>query len=88
MTKKTAKKSEMSRDEYRRLRREAERHDRLYHQEDNPEISDAEYDDLRRRLEEYEDKHGLKKSEEVGAAPSKGFRKVRHSEPMYSLSNV
>ena len=37
-----------------RLRTEIARHDRLYHSEDAPEISDAEYDRLRQRLEELE----------------------------------
>ncbi|MGR4001460.1 MAG: hypothetical protein OD811_06720, partial [Alphaproteobacteria bacterium] len=77
----------LSKDDYHRLLQEMERHDRLYHQEDAPEISDAEYDARRRRLEEYEAKHGIL-LKRVGASPSKGFRKVRHQEPMYSLSNV
>ena len=43
--------------EYAKLRRDLERHNRLYYVEDNPEISDAEYDRLYRRLEELERLH-------------------------------
>ncbi len=39
------------------LRREVRRHDHLYHVEARPEISDAEYDRLFRRLRELEDAH-------------------------------
>lgn len=68
-------------------------HDILYHQKDAPEISDAEYDALRRALEEIETRYpGLSATDgplfSVGAAPARGFRKVRHAVPMLSLSNI
>lgn len=68
-------------------------HDQRYYQDDNPEISDAEYDKLRRELERLEKNHPElvdenSPSKSVGAAPSKGFKKVKHSVPMLSLSNV
>ncbi|MDQ5849845.1 MAG: hypothetical protein M3544_12885, partial [Pseudomonadota bacterium] len=39
------------------LRREIERHNRLYYAEDSPELTDAEYDRLFRELQELETQH-------------------------------
>jgi DNA ligase (NAD+) len=67
-------------------------HDRLY-EEARPEITDAEYDELRKRNEEIEARfpHRIRAdspSKRVGYIPASGFRKVRHSIPMLSLGFV
>ena len=69
------------------------RANRAYHAEDAPEISDAEYDALKRRNAQVEARFpDLKRadspSEQVGAAPSETFSKVRHEKPMLSLGNA
>ncbi|MEM8754493.1 MAG: NAD-dependent DNA ligase LigA, partial [Pseudomonadota bacterium] len=79
--------------ELARLAAEIARHDVAYHQEDAPEISDAEYDALRRRNAEIEARfpdliRDDGPSARVGAAPAEGFAKVRHEAPMLSLGNV
>jgi DNA ligase (NAD+) len=77
--------------EHARLSAEIAKHDRLYHQDDSPAISDAEYDALRRRLYALEARFpDLKNvvSVSVGAAPSGKFATVRHSIPMLSLDNA
>ncbi len=66
---------------------------RAYHTDDAPEISDAEYDALKRRLQAIEARFPELASEEsptrqVGAAPSETFAKVRHSVRMLSLENA
>ncbi|MBY0611464.1 MAG: NAD-dependent DNA ligase LigA, partial [Beijerinckiaceae bacterium] len=81
-----------ARDELDRLGREIARHNTLYHAQDAPEISDADYDALRRRYEAIETafpelKNAGSQSDLVGAAPSEKFAKVRHSVPMLSLGN-
>jgi DNA ligase (NAD+) len=68
-------------------------HDRRYHGEDQPTISDAEYDALRQRNAMIEAKFPElvredSPSEMVGATPSGTFAKVRHARPMLSLDNV
>ena len=68
-------------------------HDRLYHELDRPEITDAEYDDLRRRHAAIEGRFPdlvlpESPSRKVGAAPAEGFQKVRHRVPMLSLANA
>ncbi|MDD3021121.1 MAG: NAD-dependent DNA ligase LigA [Alphaproteobacteria bacterium] len=79
--------------EYQKLVAEIRQHDDAYYQEDAPKISDADYDTLRRRLEEIEIQHPElvskdSPSQKVGANPSKGFKTVQHAVPMLSLGNA
>jgi len=81
------------RDEIEHLRNEIRRHDVLYYQEAAPEISDAEYDQLMRRLEALEHEHPEYDSpdsptKKVGGAPIEGFVTVEHKVPMLSIDNV
>jgi DNA ligase (NAD+) len=82
-----------AKDEYTRLQTEIAAHDRRYYQDDAPTVSDAEYDALRRRYNEIEarfpDLRTLESlSLKVGAAPARGFAKLRHRVPMLSLDNA
>ncbi len=72
---------------------EIRRHDEAYYTHDAPIVSDAEYDELRKELEELEAAHPDlitpdSPTQTIGAAPSSGFKKVRHAVPMLSLSNA
>src|SRR3954469_21022515 len=76
-----------------KLRREIERHNRLYYNDAAPEISDADYDALFRELQALERDHPELASpdsptQRVGSAPSEGFAAVRHRVPMLSLANA
>src|SRR6267142_993752 len=79
--------------EHARLQGEIAAHDKRYYQDDAPTVSDAEYDRLRRRYnaieERFPDLRTLESlSLKVGAAPARGFAKVRHAVPMLSLDNA
>lgn len=79
--------------EHARLVGEIRRHDAAYYQNDEPEISDAAYDELRRRVEELEAQYPDlvtpdSPTQKVGATASKGFKTVTHSVPMLSLGNA
>src|SRR6478672_11342357 len=79
--------------EHTRLEVEIKAHDERYYQKDAPTVSDAEYDALRQRYDAIEarfpDLRTLDSlSRKVGAAPSRGFAKVRHAVPMLSLQNA
>jgi DNA ligase (NAD+) len=79
--------------ELERLAAEIARHNRLYHGEDAPEISDADYDALVRCNAELEARfpHLVREdspSRQVGAAPATHLSKVRHKLPMLSLENA
>jgi len=76
-----------------RLALEIERHNEAYYNEDAPKISDAAYDELRKRSDAIEVRFpGLvtrdSPSQKVGAAPSGRFAKVPHAVPMLSLGNA
>ena len=79
--------------ELERLAQEIARHNALYHTEDAPEISDAEYDALVRENAELEAQfpdlvRADSPSRQVGAAPAGHLAKVRHALPMLSLDNA
>jgi DNA ligase (NAD+) len=75
------------------LREELNHHIYLYHQKDDPEISDEEYDALYAELKKLEEEHpelvtGDSPTQRVGAPPSEGFAPVEHRIPMLSLANA
>lgn len=82
-----------ARSEHKRLAEEVSRHDRLYHEQDAPEISDAEYDGLRQRLKAIEERlpeliDASSPTQRVAPTPTTAFAKVRHVKPMLSLDNA
>ncbi|MDE3109576.1 MAG: NAD-dependent DNA ligase LigA, partial [Acidobacteriota bacterium] len=79
--------------EMERLRENIRHHEYLYFVEDNPEISDAQFDRLVNRLKELEAQHPEavtpdSPTQRAGGAPRAGFQEVRHRTPMISLDNA
>ena len=68
-------------------------HNKLYHNNDNPKITDAEYDILKEEIfkleKEYKYLSNLKLTKNiVGSTPTSKFKKIKHLRPMLSLSNA
>ena len=79
--------------ELERLTKEIAENAQRYYQEDAPTISDADYDELRRRNDAIEARfpnllRDDSPSRRIGAAPTSGFSKVSHAVPMLSLGNA
>jgi DNA ligase (NAD+) len=75
------------------LRRQIDRHNRLYYVEAVTEIPDSEFDALLRELQELEAQHpGLiapdSPTQRVGGEPIEGFNTVPHARPMMSIDNT
>lgn len=75
------------------LAAELRRHDHAYYVLARPEVSDREYDQLFRELQELERLHpelatATSPTQRVGGAPTDGFRRVAHLQPMLSLDKV
>ena len=69
------------------------KHNKFYFTDDNPKISDAEYDKIKKEIIDLEKKFDfLKKLKArnniIGAPPSNKFKKIKHLKPMLSLSNA
>ncbi|WP_437206155.1 NAD-dependent DNA ligase LigA [Planctomicrobium sp. SH664] len=80
-------------EEAQKLRRDINRHNRLYFVDAAPEISDLEFDRLMKRLQELERLHPEldtpdSPTHKVGGAPVDSFRAVEHRLPMLSIDNV
>ena len=77
----------------KRLAEQIEYHNNLYYNNDSPEISDAEYDNLRIKNMELEKQFPNlvlpnSPSKKVGAQLNSSFKKVQHLVPMLSLGNT
>ena len=79
--------------DYKKKILELKKHNNLYFNHDNPNITDQEYDDLKKELINLENKYlFLKKlnllGKIVGAKPMNKFKKIQHLKPMLSLANA
>ena len=80
-------------DRYKEKIRLLKKHNKLYFNKDNPEISDAEYDSLKKEIVYLEKNNKFLKKLNlneglVGSFPSNKFKKIKHLKPMLSLSNA
>ena len=78
---------------YKLITKEINKHNKLYYNESNPIITDAEFDKLKKSIIDLEKKYSYLKnfdspSKKVGYEPSKKFAKFKHKIPMLSLSNA
>ncbi|MBI1375520.1 MAG: NAD-dependent DNA ligase LigA [Phycisphaera sp.] len=76
-----------------KLRREIDRHNRLYYVEAQPEISDYDFDQLLKQLEALEAEHPVlitpdSPTQRVGGEPVEGWETVEHAMPMRSIDNT
>jgi DNA ligase (NAD+) len=79
--------------EIEKLREEINYHNYKYYVENNPVISDYEYDQLLKKLEQLESEHPDlitpdSPTQRVGEEPLEGFKTVEHKVPMLSLANT
>lgn len=79
--------------ELARLRNEINEHSYLYYVLDQPVISDAEFDQLFKKLQKIENEHpelitSDSPTQRVGAEPLKAFKQIKHEVPMLSLENA
>ena len=79
--------------DYEELKDQIRYHDHRYYSLDDPEISDREYDELLKNLEEFEKNNPNLISKDsptqrIGSAPVSQFNTVEHIKPMLSLANV
>jgi DNA ligase (NAD+) len=79
--------------EMRQLASEIERHNTLYHTQDAPEIADAEYDALFKKLQKLEEQYPQYASQDsptqkIGGARAGALKSARHRAPMRSLGNA
>ena len=80
-------------DRLNKLKQTIEKHRRLYHTLDTPEISDEAYDSLLKELESIESQHpelvtSDSPSQRVGGEPIKEFKKVKHAHQQWSFDDV
>ena len=78
---------------YLKLKKEINIHNKLYYDENNPKISDSEYDKLWKELKNLEETFPFLKTKDspiikVGLKPNQKFSKVKHNQPMLSLENA
>ena len=78
---------------YKEKIKQLKKHNKLYFNDDNPKITDSEYDILKREIFTLEEKNTFLKDlnltkDNVGAPPSNQFKKIKHLKPMLSLSNA
>ena len=78
---------------YKKKINQLKKHNKLYFNEDNPVITDAEYDNLKKEIIKLEEKNNFLKKLKlnykiVGSPPAKKFKKVKHLKPMLSLQNA
>ena len=83
----------MIQEKYNKLKNTVAYHARLYYVQDAPEMSDSTYDLLFRELQKIEAEHpefdkSDSPTQRVGGEILTGFKKVRHSTPLLSLSNA
>ena len=75
------------------LRKELQRHERLYYGDAKPEIGDREFDRLMAELQALEEEHpdlctADSPTRRVGGEPTEGFEQIEHTPPMLSLDNT
>lgn len=77
-------------DYYNSLKEKILYHDKKYYEDNSPEISDAEYDQLAQTANYIEQKYNIKNKllDKVSGKASSGFKKIKHLKPMLSLSNI
>jgi len=79
--------------DYLKIVNELQSHNKAYYEKDSPIIPDQQYDILKKKIFDLENKYKFLKSkksprESVGFKPSKNFQKVKHKVPMLSLGNA